>query len=89
MSDLYFKALSLNAQDFGKSNRKNKRFYVLLPNNKYIHFGSNTNNTYYDHQDIKKRDAWRARHSKIINSKGVPYYLIKSSPEYWAYNLLW
>ena len=88
MSDLYFKALSLGATHFGISNRKNKRFYVIY-NNKNISFGSKTNNTFYDHHDIKKRDAWRARHSKIINSKGKPFFTDKMSPSYWSYNLLW
>ena len=88
MSDLYFKALSLGATDFGLSKRKNKRFYVLY-DDKYIHFGAKNGSTYIDHHDKLKRKNWRARHSKIINKDGIPFYKIKTSPEYWSYTLLW
>ena len=85
---LYHKALKLNASDFGKSKRKNKRFYVIY-DGKIINFGSSVGQTYYDHHNEKKRKAWYARHSKIKdkNNKNViknPY-----SPSYWAYSLLW
>jgi len=82
------KARQLGASEFGKSNRKDKRFYVVY-NDKIIHFGSSTGSTFIDHKDEKKRQAWRARHSKIINKDGVPFYKIKSSPEFWSWNLLW
>lgn len=86
--NLYNKALSLGASDFGISNRKDKRFYVVF-NGKPIHFGSKTGNTYIDHHDEKIRNAWKARHSRIINAYGIPFYKIKSSPEYWSWNILW
>jgi hypothetical protein len=81
------KAIALGATDFGISNRKNKRFYVIY-NNKPIHFGSNTNNTFIDHHDEKIRKAWKARHSKILKD-GKPAYKNKTSAEFWSYNILW
>ena len=45
MQALKNKALSLGASEFGGSDRKNKRFYVVY-NNKIIHFGSPTAKTF-------------------------------------------
>ena len=84
--NLYNKAIALGATDFGISNRKGKRFYVIY--NKPIHFGSDTNNTFIDHHDEKIRKAWKARHSKILKD-GKPAYKNKTSPEFWSYNILW
>jgi hypothetical protein len=86
--DLKKKALKLGATDFGKSNRKNKRFYVIY-NNKIIHFGLDTGSTFIDHKDEKKRKAWRARHSKIKLKDGTPAYKNKNQSSYWSYRLLW
>jgi len=84
---LYNKAINLGASDFGLSRTKNKRFYVVYQN-KIINFGQKGSETFIDHNDIKKRDAWRKRHSKILR-KGYPAYLNKESPEYWNWNLTW
>ena len=56
---------------------------------KKINFGQFGGHTFIDHHDIKKRDAWRKRHSKIISKDGIPFYMIKTSPEFWSWNLLW
>ena len=64
MDVLYNKAIKLGAIDFGTSTRKNKRFYVNY-DNKIIHFGSKTRETFIDHHDPVKKKFWRARHSKI------------------------
>lgn len=85
---LYNKAIFYGAKEFGISNRKNKRFYVLY-NNKYIHFGAKSGKTFFDHSNEKIKKAWRSRHSKIINKDGIPFYKIKSSPEFWSWNILW
>ena len=69
---------------------KNKRFSIKY-NNKTINFGLwpfSANGTYIDHHDNKIRDAWRARHSKIMKD-GKTAYLDKSSPEFYSWNLLW
>jgi len=88
MEDLYNRAVKLGATDFGISKTKNKRFYIIY-NNKKINFGSKLGQTYIDHNDNIKKKNWRARHSKIINSEGKPFYKIKTSPEYWSWHLLW
>lgn len=88
MNELYRNAILLGATDLGISSRKNKRFYVIY-DGKVIHFGSKIGSTFIDHHNPLLRKNWRARHSKIINKDGIPFYKIKSSPEFWAYNLLW
>jgi len=83
------KALKLGATDFGLSDTKTKRFYVIY-NNRKINFGSKVGHTYIDHKNELLRKNWRKRHSKIIRSSdGTPFYLIKESPSFWSYNLLW
>lgn len=72
------------------SKAKNKRFAVMV-DGKLVNFGLypfSGKGTYLDHKDDKIRDAWRARHSKILKD-GKPAYLNKMSPSYWAYNILW
>ena len=83
------KALKMTGvTDFGKSNAKGKRFYVIY-NGHRINFGSQTNNTFIDHGDTKKRDAWLKRHGQIKLKNGQLAYLIKSQPEHYSYYLLW
>jgi len=88
MQQLKEKAISLGASDFGTSNRMNKKFYVIF-NNKKINFGSKTGQSYIDHQDDKKRDAWYARHSKILNKDGQAVINQKSSASWWSARILW
>jgi hypothetical protein len=83
------KAMSLGATEFGESKRANKRYYVKY-NGKTINFGDpNAISTYSDGADEKKRDAYRARHSKIKLKDGSYAFKNKSSPSYWSYNVLW
>lgn len=72
------------------SNVKNKRFSIITPNNKKIHFGlyPYKNGTYIDHKNKILRKNWRARHIKILKDN-KPAYLNKESPEYYSWNLLW
>jgi hypothetical protein len=80
-------AFNYGATDFGFSNAKNKRFYVIYED-KIINFGSKNGETFIDHEDEKKRRAWKARHGKIYNKNGLAYK-DKKSPEFWSWNLLW
>jgi Family of unknown function (DUF5754) len=82
------RALSLGATSFGKSKAKNKRYYVVY-NGKRINFGDPNATTYADGATIQKRDAFRARHSKIKLKNGTLAYKNKNQPAYWAWNLLW
>jgi hypothetical protein len=73
------------------SKRKGKRFKITLPDGASIHFGSypyTGDGTYIDHEDEVIRKNWRARHKKILK-KGKPAYKDKSSPEYYAWHILW
>ena len=88
MDELYNKAKRLRASDFGKSKKKNKRFYVIY-DGKIINFGSSVGKTYYDHKDKIKRKAWYARHSKIKDKNNKLVINNPYSPSYWSYKLLW
>lgn len=77
-------------EEINISNAKNKRFAVIV-DGKTINFGLYPfagKGTFLDHKDEKIRDAWRARHSKILKD-GKPAYLNKNSPEYYSWNILW
>ena len=82
------KALSLGATRVGYSKRQGKKDIVEYQG-KNIHFGSDVGETFLDHKDEQKRDAWRARHTKIKNKAGEYVYKLKNSPSYWSYMLLW
>lgn len=88
MDILYNKAIKLGAIDFGDSELKNKRFYVLF-NNKKIHFGSKNGYTFYDHNNKKLKMNWFKRHSKIKNKLGDYVIHNPNSASYWSANLLW
>ena len=49
------------------SPKKNKRFMIITPTNKRIYFGSPSppSQTYLEHKDDDKKDAWISRHSKL------------------------
>ena len=85
---LFKKAKSYGATDFGLSETKDKRFYVIY-NNKTINFGAKNGSTYFDHKDLNKRMNWRKRHSKIVDKDDDPVYLNKMSPEFWNWHLTW
>ena len=67
-----------------ESKAKGKRFTIVY-NNKKINFGSweyTGKGTFIDHKDEKLRDAWMARHEKILLKSGEPAYKDKKSPYY-------
>jgi hypothetical protein len=88
MDELYIKAKRFRASDFGKSKKKNKRFYVIY-DGKIINFGSSIGKTYYDHKDKIKRKAWYARHSKIKDKNNKLVINNPYSPSYWSAKILW
>ncbi len=85
---LHSKALLLGASDFNMSNRKNKRFYVVYKGTK-IHFGSKSGQTFLEHKDVKKKQAWLRRHGMIKNKNEEYVILLKESPSFWSHRLLW
>jgi len=88
MEALTAKALMLGALDFGLSDRKDKKFFVLY-NGRIINFGSKHGKTFIDHGNTAIRDAWFARHNKIKNKSGNYVIKLKTSPSYWSANILW
>jgi hypothetical protein len=71
-----------------KSPRKNKRLRVYLDDNRYFDFGLDTGETFIDHNNEKKRDAYRKRHIANV----IERYLIETltpSPALYAYYILW
>lgn len=70
------------------SNLRNKKF-DLIYKNKVIRFGDSRYQDYWDHKDKKRRDMYRARHSKIYTKNGERAIDVPYSPAYLSYNLLW
>ena len=84
------KGIIKNDEDLTISQAKNKRFAIKY-NNKIINFGLypfSGEGAFIDHGNEKLRKAWRARHSKIMKD-GKPAYLDKTSPDYYAWRILW
>lgn len=70
---------------------KDKRFAIRSPSGKLVNFGLwpfSGKGTFLDHGDEKIRQAWRARHSKIMR-QGKPAYLDPESPDYYSWRILW
>jgi hypothetical protein len=77
--------------DINISNAKGKRFNIRV-DGKLINFGSypySKYGAYIDHRDEDIRNAWRARHEKILLKDGKPAYKDKHSAEFYSYHLLW
>jgi hypothetical protein len=85
------KGIIKSGEELQISQAKNKRF-VIIKDGKRINFGVwpfSGSGTFIDHNDNKIRDAWRARHSKILLKDGTPAYMSKDSPDYYAWRILW
>lgn len=68
-----------------KSDRRGKRLMAVFKNGKrtrITHFGQSGASTYIDHKDKKKRDNYRARHKKDLDTNDplragyLSYYLL-------------
>jgi len=67
-----------------KSNKKGKRYEIVMPSFGHSHsFGSKEGQTYIDHKNEDKKNAWKARH------KVNPNYNSKHSGIYHSRKLLW
>ena len=85
------KEKGLNFNSLSLSTANNKRFSIRSPTGKLINFGQwpfSGKGTFIDHGDEKIKEAWKARHSKIMK-QGKPAYLNPESPEYYSWNILW
>lgn len=83
---------------FTVSKKKNKKYdveykgkIISFGDKRYEHYRDNALGYYtnLNHNDPERRRNYRARASKIRNSKGELTYLDKNSPNYWAYHYLW
>ena len=85
---------------FEKSTRPNKKYSVITPAGKKIHFGEASMEHYKDttglgiwshkdHLDKERRKNYRARHEAIKTKDGKPAYKDKEQPAYYSYNFLW
>ena len=70
------------------STRATKKL-MLITATKIIHFGLKGSQTFVEGASAQKRKAYIARHSKIILKNGKQAILVKYSPAYLSYNLLW
>jgi hypothetical protein len=89
MDALYRKAKKYGANDFGFSDKKDKRFFVIYDHDKKINFGSRYGKAYIDHHDDQKRKAWYARHSKIKNKYDNIVIDDPYSASFWSARILW
>lgn len=67
------------------------KFYFIHPiTNRKISFGSYNHEDFIMHGDEKRRELYRKRHKKIMNKKlNKPAYLVKYSPAWASYYILW
>lgn len=67
---------------FEKSKAANKKYSVITPSGLKLY-------SHLDHNDKKRREAYRARHEKVKTKDGTPAYKDKEHAAYYAYNFLW
>ena len=67
------------------STRANNKFMVLNPLNKWVHFGQKGYEDFTQHKDIKRRDAYLKRASRIKGHWKEDKY----SPNNLSMNILW
>jgi hypothetical protein len=71
-----------------KSDRKNKKFKVLTPKGKIIHFGDSRMKDYTQHKD-KQRQINYCKRSAGIRAKGKLTKNDKESANYYSRKFLW
>jgi hypothetical protein len=64
------------------SSNKNKKYMILTPENKWVHFGAMGYEDYTKHQDEHRRKLFQTRNHKWKFSK-------KYTPAHLSYYLLW
>lgn len=85
--------------EFKKSKRENKK-YMVMYNNKWIHFGDKNYEHFFDstplklyshlnHNDQKRKKSYLKRAMGIKDKHGNLTYLNKESPNYYSVKYLW
>lgn len=77
------------AKDLQLSHKKNKKYVITLKNGKKIHFGDPNYEDFLIHGDMRRRERYRKRASRIKDKDGFFTYMDRNSPNYWSYHLLW
>ena len=74
--------------DIIKSDRDKKRFKIVLNNGKMYDFGCRGSQTYIDHHDKQKRDAYIKRHTASPLERNLISNLVPS-PALFSIAILW
>ena len=82
------KAIRLGADELRPSWHKMKKWAVLY-RDRWIHFGAQGYEDFTQHGDLVRRASYRKRHAGILLKDGRRAYQVKTTPSFWAYNLLW
>ena len=89
LEDLYkvIKEKDLNnyISSYGYSKRKNKKYYVILKDDKVVHFGDIRYSDYLTNKDNNKRSNFRTRFKKLYEKNKSNL----NAPIYWSFNILW
>jgi len=72
-----------------KSDRKNKKFKVLTPKGKIIHFGYSQMEDFTQHEDKKRRESYCKRSAGIKDKQGRLTKNNKESANYYSRKFLW
>lgn len=80
------KALGLPRPE--SSQRDGKKLYVVY-NGKTIHFGARAYSDYLEHKDKERRARYRLRARGALLANGLPAYMDRRQPAYYAYRILW
>lgn len=89
MSDNYFRSVERSLHKFYGastplllSTRKDKKFMVIAPNGKRVHFGQMGYDDWHSHKDQIRRDRFLQRNNRWKNAA-------KWTPAHLAYYVLW
>lgn len=85
---------------FKKSNRKGKKYSVITPSGKTVHFGNSNHEQYkdstglrlyshLDHCDEARRDRYLARAKGIKNKKGELTWTDPETANFYSVKYLW
>lgn len=80
--------LNIKYDSVSLSDKKDKKIKIII-NGKTIHFGDKNSLTYLEQPDKKKRDAYIARHSKIMLKDGTRAIDKLYSPAWFSLKILW
>jgi hypothetical protein len=86
--------------EFKKSTKDFKKYMVVTPKGRTVHFGDKRYQHYrdttgkglyshLDHNNPKRRQLYRIRHRAIKTKEGRPAYKDKEQSSYYSYNYLW